>query len=338
MPDIFDARAPTRAGRAFIDVPAEAATLSLSERDSALWYTDLLRAALSQTDDVAEAVAVADHAYANAAALGLDAEGFWHGPTPPGPGWVHVATGDKGGMVWANRAPGRPVPAYKGSQEPRQPRQAKPKPATAPATAPPPASPPTPDAEVARSVAANPVAAQAVAAASGPSAADIVSAALAAKPSVRHGDMMYVSELRRLFPGVAKGAFDRAVMAMGRQGVIDLHAHAGPQHLTPEQRDAETVFDPEFSPDRLAHSQGTGHYVGVVFRDEALRLARRPGAALSMEEAFSSEPPGPGWIFCGAGRWVRGRRDKMTAEEGAAAVEPDDPEEEEAEEEQPVDD
>lgn len=237
----------------------------MNEKDSAFWYADLFRAALSQTDDVGEAVAVADHAFANAAALGLDAEGNWHGPTPPNANWVQVGEGERGGKVWKRQGggvtPQQPRPEARGRARalkageslhevidaldalataaegdeaealyaardavvsaretsgaaPRSPREATAgdlrrrlreaideidmagseeedpdtrddiyaardalvealgglpgeKPAAAQPPPPPPATPPTPDAHVAQAVAANPVAAQAVAAAGG---------------------------------------------------------------------------------------------------------------------------------------------------------------------------
>lgn len=85
---------------------AKGAKLSLEDKTVALWYTDLLRAALSQTDDVAEAVAVADHAFTHAAALGLDEQGRWHGPQPPGEGWVEVGQGERGGKIWRQQQGG----------------------------------------------------------------------------------------------------------------------------------------------------------------------------------------------------------------------------------------
>lgn len=41
------------------------------------------------------------------AALALDAEGNWHGPEAPGPGWVQVGTGPQGGKVWRQQRTGQ---------------------------------------------------------------------------------------------------------------------------------------------------------------------------------------------------------------------------------------
>jgi hypothetical protein len=37
------------------------------------------------------------------AEFGLDAQGLWHGPKPPGPDWVPAQPGPRGGKVWARR-------------------------------------------------------------------------------------------------------------------------------------------------------------------------------------------------------------------------------------------
>lgn len=81
----------------------------MTEKQATERYLGILQAALSQTDDVAEAVAVADHAFTHAAALGLDEQGHWHGPTAPNANWVQVGEGPQHGKIWKWRGPQKPA-------------------------------------------------------------------------------------------------------------------------------------------------------------------------------------------------------------------------------------
>lgn len=67
-----------------------------------LRYAELLRRALHETDDVTEAMLAAELALSMEpidVALGMVGD-EWHGPQPPGEGWVEVKRGPHGGKVW----------------------------------------------------------------------------------------------------------------------------------------------------------------------------------------------------------------------------------------------
>jgi len=88
-------------------------SIQLLEKQRLQQYAVYLQKALEETDNLGEATAAAETALALDEAdgifLGL-VKGEWHGPNPPGEGWVLVRQGPRGGKVWKKSAAGEPTP------------------------------------------------------------------------------------------------------------------------------------------------------------------------------------------------------------------------------------
>jgi len=111
-------------------------------------YAVYLQRALDETDDLGEATMAAEVALAvdeaDGVFLGMVGD-EWHGPTAPGPGWIVVRTGERGGKVW-KRGGGQRVPPTPGQQpkkeaSPGQPQRPLPPRPAAPAGRPAPQQP-----------------------------------------------------------------------------------------------------------------------------------------------------------------------------------------------------
>jgi ADP-ribosyltransferase exoenzyme/Phage Mu protein F like protein len=80
------------------------------ERQHGERFAKLLLLAIPESENMDEAIAATELAMqyeaAESVSLGLDAQGRFHGPQPPGPGWTQVGTGEKGGKIWAQQQSG----------------------------------------------------------------------------------------------------------------------------------------------------------------------------------------------------------------------------------------
>jgi len=100
--------------------------VSITKERGARFAQLLLRAIEDpETRDLDEALAVAELAMQDDIALALDAQGNFHGPQPPGPGWVQVGVGPQGGKVWRQsgqkQAPQQPTPQQQTAPRPSPP-------------------------------------------------------------------------------------------------------------------------------------------------------------------------------------------------------------------------
>ena len=93
--------------------------MSITKERGARFAQLLLRAIEDpETQDLDEALVVAELAMQDDISLALDAQGNFHGPTPPGPGWVQVGVGPQGGKVWRQQG---------GQSQAQPPKQVAPK-------------------------------------------------------------------------------------------------------------------------------------------------------------------------------------------------------------------
>lgn len=341
------------------------------------WYAELVLRGLGTGATLSEALAAADVAVEMEpeapAAFGMVGD-EWHGPKPPGPGWVEAGKGPKGGKVWrkaestpeTEETPVSPEAAkaskdifqamrrgdtaaalqiwkglkgaFKGEvvealgeENVRKVVEASLASRQPPA---PPATPPTTPAQVSEAAASNPVVAQAV----GGVDKGAMLAALARLPrvagraedTVHHGfpyekgmpvhsgpQRHYEAELERA-PVVSLPVRDLIAMQAGvSQQIMRQKIEKGedrPSVVIRAPGGKLYLWDGTHAATLKKLAGQTHAPAKLLDYDPATKRATAAsGAALALEEAFQSEPPGPGWIFSGNGRWVRGVKNPKEA-------------------------